>query len=97
MARYGGEQFVAILTGVELDGAVAWADRLRAAVRAAAAAVVEVTVTASLGVAVWTPGDLGRDVVGRADRALYRAKETGRDRVSADSVDDSPGATTRSE
>ncbi len=48
------------------------------------APVVDITVTASLGVAAWVPGEVGRDVIGRADRALYRAKATGRNRVVAD-------------
>ncbi len=43
--------------------------------------------TASLGVAAWAPGDDGGDVIRRADRALYRAKESGRDRVVMDEGD----------
>lgn len=81
VARYGGEEFVAILRDAELGDAVAWADRLRLAIRAEPPPGVPETVTASLGVAVWRPGESVGDVVDRADRALYRAKRGGRDRV----------------
>ncbi len=84
VARYGGEEFVAILADAEADGATVWADRLRSAIGTVQAPVVDITVTASLGVAAWVPGEVGPDVIGRADRALYRAKATGRNRVVAD-------------
>ncbi len=85
VARYGGEEFVAILRDAGPSDARAWAERLRLAIRKAPPPNVPQTVTASLGVAGWRPGDSASDVVDRADQALYRAKEGGRDRVGEES------------
>ena len=88
-ARYGGEEFAAILPGAEEKGALHLAERVREAI-AASRVVFEgarLNVTVSLGVAVW-PAD-GKDeesIVSAADRALYAAKESGRNRVVAAST-----------
>lgn len=84
VARYGGEEFVAILRDAPLEQAVAWAERLRLAIGREPPPSVPERVTASLGVAVWGPGEVGSDVLARADRSLYRAKGEGRDRVGAE-------------
>jgi diguanylate cyclase (GGDEF)-like protein len=83
-ARYGGEEFVAYLAEVRAEGAVQVAERIRRAIEAHPFALdgPAIRVTISVGVAV-SPAH-GRDIktlVGRADRALYRAKEAGRNRV----------------
>jgi two-component system chemotaxis response regulator CheY len=75
--RYGGEEFVVILPGQRFDLALVAGERLRAAVGEAT------PVTMSVGVAAYADGDLSpSDVLRRADEALYRAKEGGRNRVS---------------
>jgi two-component system cell cycle response regulator len=85
VARWGGEEFVAALTGTaELD-ALMVAERLRAkleglAVRAPDGTVIPVT--ASFGVAQWDRGEPADVVIDRADRAMYAAKKAGRNRVS---------------
>jgi two-component system cell cycle response regulator len=78
--RYGGEEFVVILPETRLDGAAILATRIRESVEGTRVAHEghEVSVTVSVGVAEAT-GD--SDVLDRADRALYRAKRAGRNRV----------------
>lgn len=84
--RYGGEEFALVLPGADESEAVVAAERVRAAIAGATLDLGEgVThqVTASLGVAA-TAGDGTHDPLGLlalADRALYRAKQDGRDRV----------------
>jgi diguanylate cyclase (GGDEF)-like protein len=84
VGRYGGEEFVVLLPETDGDGAVAAADKLRAQLASAAVVVGEtsITIRASVGAAVW--GDAmgsAADLYAAADRALYRAKELGRDRT----------------
>lgn len=78
--RWGGEEFIVLATNTGLEGATQLAERLRAAI-----AALEVrdygSVTASFGVAVHREGDQSRDLVKRADQALYVAKAGGRNRV----------------
>ncbi len=83
-ARYGGEEFITYLAEVDTDGALPAAERIRAAVEAHRFTLDDVTigVTISIGVAhAPLHGQDLKSVVGAADRALYRAKETGRNRV----------------
>ncbi|CAN5641818.1 hypothetical protein BH23CHL8_BH23CHL8_23660 [soil metagenome] len=84
VARFGGEEFVAILHGASLAEGTAWAERVRGAIGEDHAPLPTPRVTVSAGVAAWRPGDSGQDLVERADRALYAAKHGGRDRVVAE-------------
>jgi diguanylate cyclase (GGDEF)-like protein len=88
VGRYGGEEFVLLLPATDRQSALQVAEKVRGAVGAIQVANVE-QVTASIGVAV-LPDDAG-DALGllrSADRALYRAKDNGRNRVeSATSAD----------
>lgn len=84
--RVGGEEFLVVLPGTDLEHGVMVAERLRAKVAAAVFAVgdAQIRITVSLGVASLranesAPGTL----VMRADSALYRAKQTGRNRVES--------------
>jgi diguanylate cyclase (GGDEF)-like protein len=83
-ARYGGEEFVTYLAETDHKGARLAAERIRESVEAHTFALdgVSIRVTISIGVAT-APGDGSsiKDLVGAADRALYEAKETGRNRV----------------
>ena len=83
-ARLGGEEFVVLLTGTALDGAMAVTERLRervgrSEVPADKSRVARFTVSA--GVAELAPGERIDSLLKRADEALYRAKEDGRNRT----------------
>ncbi|MBJ7332680.1 MAG: diguanylate cyclase, partial [Solirubrobacteraceae bacterium] len=81
--RFGGEEFVVLLSSTSPGAAIACAERLRERVRGER--VDDVRVTASLGVSV-SAGATGFDfaqLFGQADAALYEAKQAGRDRVSS--------------
>jgi diguanylate cyclase (GGDEF)-like protein len=81
VARYGGEEFAILLPGTDADGGLAFAERLRAAVEGYPWPLRPVT--ASLGVATAGAADAGPEaLVARADQALYRSKQRGRNRVT---------------
>jgi diguanylate cyclase (GGDEF)-like protein/PAS domain S-box-containing protein len=80
IARYGGEEFVLILPNTDAQGAYYVAERMRETVEAAIPQPRGLTISA--GVASLTPGESGRSLLERADEALYRAKNAGRNRVS---------------
>ena len=82
IGRWGGEEFLVVCTDTDLDGATRLAERLAAALREAAVPVVG-QATASFGVTQAAAGDTLRQFIERADLALYRAKQAGRDRVVA--------------
>ncbi len=80
--RFGGEEFVVLLRDASRERALAVAERLRAAIEGGGPAYADgKPVTISVGVAYARPGDGPGDVLERADRALYRAKNAGRNRV----------------
>lgn len=80
LGRWGGEEFVVVAPQTELHEAQQLGERLRHAVRSEPAAG-EHTVTVSIGMTAYRPGDTPETLVARADRALYRAKQSGRDRL----------------
>lgn len=80
IGRWGGEEFIVVCPDTQGVEAVVLAERLAQALRATSLPVAG-TVTASFGVAQAVPGETARQLIDRADRALYRAKGAGRDRV----------------
>ncbi len=95
VGRFGGEEFAILLTGTTAEEACLVADRIRhgAGVVRVLSHEKVVGVTVSIGVAMLGEhgGDLG-ELLDAADRALYRAKDTGRDRVClSDPADALPG------
>jgi len=84
IARYGGEEFAVILPGATLRPALRKARRLNDELARCDWQVdptSKLRFTTSMGVAAWQDGDDAAGVVERADRALYRAKHEGRNRV----------------
>lgn len=85
--RLGGEEFAIILSGADLASAEAFAERLRKKVATTPKTHGEkvLRITISMGVASMGAADVrGEDALSRADRALYRAKERGRDQVAVE-------------
>jgi len=82
--RYGGEEFVILLSDTTLDGAKLLAERLRESIAAIDRIDgIEVPVSASLGIAELNADDDEGSLFDRADSALYLAKKKGRNRVRA--------------
>ena len=86
--RYGGEEFIAVLPNTELEGAMVMAERLRqriADTKITLPSGKELTVTCSIGIAQLMRDDHPHpeQTLARADKALYRAKHAGRNRVLA--------------
>ncbi len=85
--RYGGEEFLAILPECNLEGARIVAERLRLAISAATTDSYNnealPAITISLGAAEFDPVQTVNALIDAADTALFRAKKSGRDRVSS--------------
>jgi diguanylate cyclase len=88
-ARYGGEELIAVLSDSDLKACAAVGEAIRRSIsdctitrRSTGEKLQGVTV--SIGVAQWRPGESMADLIERCDRSLYRAKNTGRNRVVTD-------------
>jgi diguanylate cyclase (GGDEF)-like protein len=85
LARYGGEEFVLLASQTDLEGGVVLAEKIRVAVSRSRFSVVDVdgpkliSITASFGVAQYRGDE--KAFFNQADRALYRAKKSGKDCV----------------
>lgn len=79
VARYGGEEFALILPEIDTAGAQLVAEKLRSAIQKELAHEAEKGVTISLGIALYPHhGDNWREILDKADQALYKAKFSGR-------------------
>jgi diguanylate cyclase (GGDEF)-like protein len=88
LARYGGEEFAVLARGISPDSAITVGERLRKLVESASF-VNNIRVTVSAGIAVFPfaadapkADDPAQKLIELADAALYRAKQTGRNRVA---------------
>jgi len=89
-ARLGGEEFAVLVPGTDLAGAVSLAESLRQALSEAAVAgagEADVRITASFGVTEHSRERTASDLLAAADGALYRAKDAGKNRVVALTLD----------
>ena len=90
-ARYGGEEFVVILRQTTLEGATKLADQIRTNVEnkklvKKSTGDILGTITISIGVAQLHAEDTPERLIQRADRALYRAKNNGRNHVTTEAT-----------
>ncbi len=84
LGRIGGEEFVVALNNADLPNAQTMAERLRLAVaesRAPSNGGTPIAITASFGLALYNGDESAEAWLARADTALYRAKQSGRNRV----------------
>jgi diguanylate cyclase len=90
-ARYGGEEFVVALPQTTLESATTVAEHIRAAVESKKIVKRSTgetlgSITLSIGVAKYVPGEAIADTLSRADACLYAAKRSGRNRVIAETA-----------
>ncbi|MCP5014578.1 MAG: GGDEF domain-containing protein [Ketobacter sp.] len=83
VARYGGEEFVAIMPETDLESAYAAMEKVRLAIEECPFNFNQqrIPITASFGIATFHEGDEIETCFERADKALYKAKENGRNRI----------------
>ena len=87
VARYGGEEFAVLLPNTDRDGAVAAISKIRnraLELRCEYGGKLLPVPTFSAGLTVYAPGESPKDLIDRADRALYRAKHMGRNRTEVE-------------
>ena len=84
--RYGGEEFLLVLPGTTRDEAEYIVNRIREMIAELDwnAFAINMAVTISAGIATLVPDDGSDDILARADRALYAAKASGRNRIASD-------------
>lgn len=79
--RWGGEEFLILLPDTTEKMAASFAERIRQDFTHKLSPAISITVTVSIGVTAYQPGDTLEYFIDRADKALYHAKQTGRNKV----------------
>ena len=80
-ARFGGEEFIVALPLTDLHGAISFAEKIRLGLEGMEWEQIKSKVTGSFGISQFHPEDTPESFIERADKALYRAKAAGRNRV----------------
>jgi two-component system cell cycle response regulator len=83
VARYGGEEMAVVLPETDTEGAQAIAERIRRAVEAAQHPTEHGALRVTVSIGISTVGKSPEDLLESADKALYRAKQSGRNRVES--------------
>jgi diguanylate cyclase (GGDEF)-like protein len=83
VVRWGGEEFIILLRETDEAAALHFAERIRAGIRDELQRSFPFTVTISIGMAQYQDNETLEELTERADQALYRAKQTGRNKVVA--------------
>ncbi len=88
VGRWGGEEFLLVLPDTSLGDALACASRLRETLESTAFEHLPepCAVSASIGLAAWSAAEPLSTLLSRADRAMYQAKQAGRNRVGIDEL-----------
>jgi diguanylate cyclase (GGDEF)-like protein len=86
VARWGGEEFIAMVFNVDQARLAALAENIRVLVSRSSVRVTgaEITVTVSIGATLMRPDDDRESLIARADALMYRSKQGGRNRVTLD-------------
>jgi len=85
VGRWGGEEFLLILPTTNNEGALRLANTIREKIESSSF-ILDIHVTASLGIATYHENDTERSLIKRVDDALYRAKHLGRNRSENETV-----------
>ncbi len=89
VGRYGGEEFLVVLPNCTIESAREVAERIRQQIAEEPMIdIIQLRITVSIGLSQWQPGQELSDLLHRADIALYRAKQNGRNRVEEESGDE---------
>ncbi len=91
--RRGGEEFILIMPGTSGSEAEISAERIRVSLEEASLSVgegLEIAQTVSVGIATWNRSETAEAMLGRADIAMYRAKQHGRNRVETAGASEAP-------
>lgn len=83
VVRWGGEEFIILLRATDESAAVSFAERIREGIETEVTSALPFALTISIGLAQYQDNDTLETLTGRADQALYRAKQTGRNQVVA--------------
>ncbi|MCP4355200.1 MAG: GGDEF domain-containing protein [Proteobacteria bacterium] len=80
-ARFGGEEFICLIKNLSLEIAEKVANRIRIEIEKTKFSAESIQVTVSIGCTHWQQNEMFADVMDRADKVLYKAKDEGRNRV----------------